>query len=127
MCERASQRTECGGAAEVGADGDLVSHGAGHDEHGGFVAGELRAMWASRSLVVGSSRKTSSIRVVFSMALSMDAVGVVMVSERKSRLAGPGCCHALILCAPLVPLGMASDSPFAVVIFATCLMVCGLR
>ena len=63
------------------------------------------------------------MRVVFSMALSMDAVGVVMVSERKSRLDGPGCCHALILEAPLVPLGMARDSPYTVVIFATCLRV----
>ena len=29
-----------GWGAEVGADRDLVAHGAGHDEQGGFVAGE---------------------------------------------------------------------------------------
>lgn len=38
----------------------------------------------SREVVVGSSRKTSSKRVAFSMAVSIEAVGVVTVSLRKS-------------------------------------------
>lgn len=38
----------------------------------------------SREVVVGSSRKTSSKRVVFWIAVSIEAVGVVMVSLRKS-------------------------------------------
>ena len=29
------------------------------------------------------------------MALSMEALGVVIVSERKSKAEGPGCCQAL--------------------------------
>lgn len=33
--------------------------------------------------------------VVFSIAASIEAVGVVIVSLRKSYAAGPGCCHAL--------------------------------
>lgn len=46
---------------------------------------EVRAaMEDSRDVVVGSSRKTSSNRVVFSIAVSIDAVGVVIVSLRKS-------------------------------------------
>jgi hypothetical protein len=36
---------------------------------------------------VGSSRKTSSRRVVCWMAWSMERVGVVIVSERKSKAA----------------------------------------
>lgn len=27
-------------ALEVGSDGDLIAHGAGHDEEGGFFSGE---------------------------------------------------------------------------------------
>lgn len=53
------------------------------------------AIWASSSLVVGSSRKTSSMRVVFLIASSMDSFGVVMVSERKSYADGPGVDQAL--------------------------------
>ena len=44
----------------------------------------------SREVVVGSSRKTSSSRVVWAIEVNIAGVGVVTTSERKSKAAGPG-------------------------------------
>lgn len=69
------------------------------------------AMKRSRDWVVGSSMKTSSSSVHFCIAASMDAVGVVVTSERKSNAAGfvseP---HAL----PLMAIGALGFVPLAV-------------
>ena len=48
-----------------------------------------------RVLVVGSSPKTSSRRVVCVVACSMEDVGVVTTSERKSEAEGPGVSQGL--------------------------------
>ncbi len=44
------------------------------------------ARWASREMVVGSSMKTSSRRVVFWIAASMEGVGVVTTSPGRCKL-----------------------------------------
>lgn len=54
------------------------------------------AICSCREFVVGSSENTSSKRVVSEIAASMEAVGVVIVSLRKSKAAGPGPDHALV-------------------------------
>lgn len=46
--------------------------------------------------MVGSSRKTSSRRLVLAVAASIEAVGDVTVSERKSKAAGPGAVQAFV-------------------------------
>lgn len=64
----------------------------------------------SRELVVGSSTKTSSRRVVAAIALSMDVVGVVTTSERKSNAAGPAEDHAFVAGVLDVDIFSAVDS-----------------
>lgn len=54
------------------------------------------AICSWRELVVSSSWNTSSRRVVLEIAASMEAVGVVTTSLRKSKAATPGPDHALI-------------------------------
>ena len=61
-------------------------------------------MKRSRESVVGSSMKTSSRRVQFWIEASMEAVGVVVTSERKSKAeAGVGELQALPLLVGNVP------------------------
>lgn len=68
------------------------------------------AMWDSREIVVGSSLKTSSRRVVFWIARSIDGVGVVTTSLRKSKAAGPGPDQAFI-CSWWPGVGSSPEEP----------------